>query len=247
MFKTLIEESFLNTVKVFVSSESDSIALGERWLENITNGLQNCVAMLVLCSPQSVGRPWINFEAGAGWTRGIDVVPICHSGMSPNTLPIPLQLLHGMQATDKKKLQEVFELVADKLGSSVPKVNVDARSKDIEVFEKAYVFEHGIGKALGIVGLKYMRILEAIGEATAGEITEVPISLQVYDALEPALEAVEKLEGSVQFGFIETQMLMSDGPRGRIIRNGIVEFTPSTKLIEAAQEVLAAGNRQSRQ
>lgn len=241
MFKNLIEESFLNTVDVFVSSESDSIALGQRWLENITNGLQNCVAMLILCSPQSVGRPWINFEAGAGWTRGIDVVPICHSGMSPNALPIPIQLLQGMQATEKKKLHEVFELVARKLGSSVPKVNVDSLATDIEAFEKAYMFKHGISGALVVVGMKNRRILEAIEKATAGEITEVPISLQAYDALEPALEAVEKLEGSVQFGFIETQMLMSDGPRGRITRNGKVEFTPSAKLIKAAQEVLAAG------
>ena len=138
LFKTLIEDKFLGHVKVFVSSNPNSIAIGERWLDQISAGLKECAAMLVLSSPQSVSRPWINFEAGAGWTRGIEVVPICHSGMQPTDLPIPLKLLQAMRASDKKGLEEIFKLVARKADLAVPPVDIDALLKKIEEFEEKY-------------------------------------------------------------------------------------------------------------
>lgn len=91
-FKELIEESFLNMIEVFVSSDGESINMGQRWLESITVALKKCSIEIVLCSPQSVQRPWINFEAGAAWIRDIPVIPLCHSGMEPSKLPVPLNL-----------------------------------------------------------------------------------------------------------------------------------------------------------
>lgn len=79
--KSLIEESFLGMISVFVSSDENSISSGSKWLDNITSALGNCAIELILCSPNSVKRQWINFEAGAGWVREIPVIPLCHSGM----------------------------------------------------------------------------------------------------------------------------------------------------------------------
>lgn len=45
---------------------------------------------VILCSPESVARPWIQFEAGAAQIRGIPIIPICHSGLTPAQLPVPL-------------------------------------------------------------------------------------------------------------------------------------------------------------
>lgn len=78
--KKLIEESFLGMLDVFVSSDENSISSGSKWLDNITSALSSCAIELILCSPNSVKRPWINFEAGAGWVRDIPVIPLCHSG-----------------------------------------------------------------------------------------------------------------------------------------------------------------------
>ena len=82
--RELIQTTFMGMIEVFVSSDPDSIAMGGRWLEEITRGLKNCVVEVVLASPQSIKRPWINFEAGAGWVRDIAVIPVCHSGMTPD-------------------------------------------------------------------------------------------------------------------------------------------------------------------
>ena len=56
-------------------------------MDSISKGLKDCAASFLLCSPASVQQPWIWFEAGAGWIRDIDVVPLCHSGMTPDRLP----------------------------------------------------------------------------------------------------------------------------------------------------------------
>lgn len=80
--KKLIEKKILGMMEVFVSSDENSIKLGHKWLEDITYALKNCVIEIILCSSESIKRPWINFEAGAGWIReNIPVIPLCHSGM----------------------------------------------------------------------------------------------------------------------------------------------------------------------
>ncbi|MDQ0997013.1 hypothetical protein QFZ34_002195 [Phyllobacterium ifriqiyense] len=231
LFKNQIEKSFLNTVNVFVSSNADSISIGQRWLDNISNGLKECAAMLVFCSPQSVGRPWINFEAGAGWVKGIEVVPVCHSGMTPSGLPIPLKLLQGMLATDKKKLLEVFELVAEKLGSSTPDVDVDALNAKIVEFENAYVFENGIGRALSELGAVAPRVLRVISSAIPGKIQRIDFTKDEYENCAQTLSGVERVD-EVRFKWKETGLVWGDGEDEGMTRLGNLTFTPSLRLIE---------------
>ena len=97
ILKTLLESSFLDAINVFVSSDNSSNSLGEKWLDKITTELKGCKAMIILCSKISVQRPWINFEAGAGWIRDIPVIPICYAGITKGELPIPLNTLNAIE------------------------------------------------------------------------------------------------------------------------------------------------------
>jgi TIR domain len=85
-----------------VSSDQTSIAVGSKWLNKIDEALRSAQVELILCRQDSVRRPWVNFEAGAGWVKGIPVVPVCHTGMRPVDLPIPLNMLQDIGATDEK-------------------------------------------------------------------------------------------------------------------------------------------------
>ena len=58
--------------------------------------------MLVLCSNQSVLRPWVQFESGAAWVRRIPLIPLCHSDMEPQKLPLPFYLLEATRLDDEK-------------------------------------------------------------------------------------------------------------------------------------------------
>jgi hypothetical protein len=98
--KARIDRDFLGAVDIFVSSDRSTIAAGRKWLDEVDKALKRADLQIVLCSPDSVGRPWVNFEAGAVWLRGIPVIPVCHSGLQPEGLPVPLSMLEGVALID---------------------------------------------------------------------------------------------------------------------------------------------------
>ena len=98
LFKSQIAQDFLGMIEVFVSSDGESISVGSKWLNDMDAALKNAKVELIICSEDSVKRPWINFEAGAGWVKGIPIVPVCHTGLRPVDLPIPLNMLQGSAA-----------------------------------------------------------------------------------------------------------------------------------------------------
>jgi hypothetical protein len=69
--KNVLTRDFPGLLDVFLSSDTQSIAAGEEWLQSIEQALRDSAMLLVLCSPDSIRRPWINFEAGAAWMRKI--------------------------------------------------------------------------------------------------------------------------------------------------------------------------------
>ena len=120
-FKELVEASFLNMIEVFVSSDGQSISMGDKWLDNISYALKTCAVEIMVCSTISIQRPWIHFEGGAGWVRGIPVIPLCHSGMTPSLLPIPLKLLNGGVASDSNSVKGVLAVLAQGVEFQCPK------------------------------------------------------------------------------------------------------------------------------
>jgi hypothetical protein len=139
-FKDLVEASFLGLIDVFVSSDEDSITMGERWLDSITDALKRCKVEVILCSPLSVTRPWINFEAGAGWVRGVPVIPLCHSEMTPAKLPIPLKLLLAARATETTDLRRILTVLAQAIGAQAPTVDLASFIQLVERFEEVNTF-----------------------------------------------------------------------------------------------------------
>lgn len=138
--KKLIEESFLGMLDVFVSSDENSISSGSKWLDNITSALSSCAIELILCSPNSVKRPWINFEAGAGWVRDIPVIPLCHSGMKPSKLPVPINSLQAAEITEAASLRLIFPVLASAIGCKCPKVDFTEFTDKMKEFEEKYSF-----------------------------------------------------------------------------------------------------------
>lgn len=133
--KDLIERKFLRSIAVFVSSHEESIRLGDEWLTAIKASVTNCGLMVVICSPISVSRPWINFEAGAGWVRGIPVVPMCHSGIQPGRLPVPLNTLQGGLLGHQPDVQKLFGRLAGLAEIDAPQAD------DSEFFDRIHEFE----------------------------------------------------------------------------------------------------------
>ena len=71
-------------VRVFAGD----IGLGKEWQAALSAG-GRARAILVLCSPESVERPWVNFESGAGWGQDARVITVCHDGLRREMPPYP--------------------------------------------------------------------------------------------------------------------------------------------------------------
>lgn len=130
--KDWIMTTFSGRYKIFVASDSESIRLGDNWLQKIEQAIRSSRLMIVLLSPSSLSRPWINFEAGGAWMRGIRVLCICHSGQRKADLPAPYSHLQAVELESNTFGKVFFEALAEELGESiVPRIDYSAMQKEL--------------------------------------------------------------------------------------------------------------------
>lgn len=127
---------FQDLPEIFVSSDRTTIEAGERWLDEIEKALKAADLVMVMASHESVTRPWVNFEAGAVWFRAVPLIPVCHSGMTPATLPTPLSLLQGALITEPEGLQKIYDAVAKQLGVATPNLDFEAIGREFATVAK---------------------------------------------------------------------------------------------------------------
>ena len=184
--KKLLEEAFLGLVNVFVSSDPDSIAYGEKWLQEITGCLKTCAVELILCSPASIQQAWITFEAGAGWVREIPVIPLCHSGLDRCQLPIPLSLLQAANLSEVQGVRGALSTIAAALESNVPTIDIEPFAKFVKGFEAEYTFWSRFATAFAF-GASYLAKTPVINEFVNGRTFDVELTETAITELQRGL------------------------------------------------------------
>lgn len=131
--KDWVESSFAGQCEVFVSSDINDIPAGSRWLQQIENAAHESAGYLVLCSPTSVWRPWINFETGCAWIRQIPIIPICHSGQKKSQLPTPLSTFQALEIDSDDFVSDLLTSLAQYLEvTKVPRIDQSAMRHELE-------------------------------------------------------------------------------------------------------------------
>lgn len=138
ILQTAITRDFIGLTSFFVSSDISSIPPGDQWERKLIAGLASSSLHIVLCSPESVHRPWINFETGAACLREIPIIPICHSGLAPSQLPSPLSNFQSIVASDLQGLQKLYARIASMLGARSPDAKLKDLAQEIKGFEVEY-------------------------------------------------------------------------------------------------------------
>jgi len=74
----------------FLASRAGDIRADEDWLRSIERALQEADAYIVLLTPESTLRPWVNFEAGAAWFSGKQLLFLRVQALAPGDIPLPM-------------------------------------------------------------------------------------------------------------------------------------------------------------
>jgi TIR domain len=94
------------------------IRAGESLRQKIDDGLRECTHFLVLLTPQSIGKPWVNQEMDAGFVRKLKdnciFMPVRFELQASGLPP----LLSGMHAPEIKADEDITQLVNDIHGVS---------------------------------------------------------------------------------------------------------------------------------
>jgi hypothetical protein len=133
-----LTRDFIGLVNFFVSTDATSIPVGSQWYSNIIEALNRANLLLVICSRESVRRQWIQYEAGGAGVRGIEVIPLCHSGIAVEQLPVPLSMSEGALLTSAKGLKKLYTKISAMLGSDVPLADFEALADAFRTLEAEY-------------------------------------------------------------------------------------------------------------
>jgi hypothetical protein len=115
--KNLLNERAAGSLRLFLSSDGQSIPFGTNWVVQISDALKDAKLMFVFLSPASLSSNWIHFEAGNAYANGVSVVPVCLPGLDHREMTPPLSLLQGfnLHSSDSlsvlaRKCNETFDL-----------------------------------------------------------------------------------------------------------------------------------------
>jgi len=100
-------QGFMTGKTVFMADRW-TINAGENWLDTIKSELVQAKVVLSMMSPRSIKKPWIHFEAGAGWINKV-IIPLCYGKrMSKERLPEPYS---RFQAIELRHPSEQYDLI----------------------------------------------------------------------------------------------------------------------------------------
>lgn len=148
MLSTHLQQDFIGLVQVFVSSDMTSLPVGTNWLEGVMTAIETSQMHLILCSPESIKRVWIHYEAGAARARHVPTAPLCHSGLSSEQLPVPLSESEAVQL-DAHGFSALYSSIAALLGSSVPNIDFNGYAREVATVENEFTKERTAARDLG--------------------------------------------------------------------------------------------------
>jgi|GEM_PF-1100132 hypothetical protein len=153
--KKFLKSNFPDEIEIFVSGDPHNIPAGQKWFDTIIDAVRQCNYMIILCSPKSVERKWIHFEAGAAAGLDRKIIPLCFAGLSPGQLPSPLDQiqLQAIDSEDADKFQQHFEIL---MGEISKYIQVDRPL--LNVLESEFYQELRISR----VGTRGLRVLPKV-------------------------------------------------------------------------------------
>lgn len=229
LLKDEINKKFMNMFNIFVSSDGDSISAGSEWFNTIKTYLNEADVMVVLVSKESIKKPWLSFELGAGWMKKIPTIPLCHTDMIVGQLPSPINQLQALSITNEDNMMQLIKTLESVLKDNV---EIDIPSSQLTLnqsfyervlkFETEYGFLKRVINSINIISDKAPELNGLFDKGNIGkkitiDLTDVNLQkieselseLQSYDVLDYTINprGNTRVDGWV---YIEVDILLKD-------------------------------------
>jgi hypothetical protein len=118
--QVFVTEVLGDTIRPFLASDTSQLYAGDLWLDRIKEELQDAKVIILMLSRRSVKKPWINFEAGAGWIKEVKIIPVCFSGMRKDKLPKPYSSYQALNLISDEDQYYLVKSIAGHLDLPTP-------------------------------------------------------------------------------------------------------------------------------
>ena len=149
-FRDMMNKIFGDTINFYLFQKNES---GVDMVNSITKNLDNSQIIVIFCSPESISKPWINFEIGFSNKMRKDdnqkfIIPILYLNLKKEQLPSYLSnLIYAQLNLDKKAFQKtILKLIFKftKISSEGMIINFDLENLEsfMDDFYKKYARFH---------------------------------------------------------------------------------------------------------
>jgi len=101
-------------------SSSGGLQPGVVWLDRLKSEIRSADTVLMLLSPHSFDRPWINIEAGAFWANDKTILPLLHGGLTASDIHRPLADYQAININSPHGIASLLGILALRIGLSAP-------------------------------------------------------------------------------------------------------------------------------
>jgi hypothetical protein len=108
--KEELESIYGAQINIFLA---ENIVIGANWFNEIKKALNQADVILVLFSPYSINRPWINIEAGYGIMVDKKIIPILCFGLKNQEMPVVYSLFNSIDILDKDNVKYFLQQIAE--------------------------------------------------------------------------------------------------------------------------------------
>jgi len=229
-FRDLMKKIFDDTINFYVYQKNES---GANLIDDITKSLNDSQILVIFCSPESISKPWINFEIGfANKMKNEDnqktIIPVLYLDLKKEQLPSYLSnLIYVQLGLDKEKFQKsilklIFKFAKISSGGMIFNFDLKKLESFINDFYIKYARIHRRNQSL--IKLKnemYEKVNKAISE------------YQFYKEkllLKKEAELLQKIESKLSIDFIPLDEEASEinyfisSKKGYVTQISIIDF-----------------------
>lgn len=125
-----ISTAFPN-VDIFVSSDPESLAPGDPWIDKILDALKNASLVLALTTERGLSRRWVWFESGRTWYSGVRLLTCSLGLVRKSSLPAPFSFIQGLNIDEAGDLEKLFKELETVFGAPQKRVDFAVLSREL--------------------------------------------------------------------------------------------------------------------